>query len=111
MIGETVVRIRAGASPGDDRYGNPIPGTDVETSLTGAAFAPGGTLEPVEVGRTPIITTPKVYFRDDDPDLVPTDRLRIRGVIYTVEGHPAVWISPWTSVTRGTVVELKAVDG
>jgi hypothetical protein len=109
-FGETVVRVRRGAQTGVDRYGHPVYGDDVDTDLTGAAFDPGGSLEPVEVGRTPVITTPKLYFRTE-PDLVSTDRVRVRGLLYVVEGHPAVWVSPFTSVTRGTVVELKRVDG
>lgn len=111
VIGETVHRIRTGASPGDDRYGNPLPGVDVETALTGAAFDPGGSLEPVEVGRMPVITTPKVYFRDYAPDIVSTDRLRVRGLVYAVVGRPARWVSPYTTAVAGLVVELRNTEG
>lgn len=111
-FGETVVRIRAGDSPGLDRYRNPIPGADVEAPLDRAAFDPGGSLEPVEVGRAAVVTTPKVYFRGYAPDVVSTDRLRVRGVLYRVEGRPAEWRDPHAgNVVRGLVVELKAVEG
>jgi hypothetical protein len=109
--GETVVRIRTGASPGDDRYGNPLPGVDVETPLEGAAFDPGGSLEPVEVGRAAVVTTPKLYFQSEAVDLVASDLVRVRGLAYTVQGDPAVWVSPFTGETAGTVVELKRVSG
>jgi hypothetical protein len=111
VIGEPVVRVRKGASPGNDRYGNPLPGTDVETTLTGAAFDPGGTLEPVEIGRTQVVTTPKVYFRDYAPDVLSTDLLRVRGLLYQVQGRPAKWVSPYTTRTAGLVVELKLAEG
>jgi hypothetical protein len=111
MIGETVVRIRAGDSPGDDRYGNPLPGVDADTPLTGAAFDPGGSLEPSEVGREQRVTNPKVYFRDYAPDIVATDRLRVRGDVYRVIGRPAKWVSPYTTQTAGLVVELELAEG
>jgi hypothetical protein len=111
MPGMSVVRIRAGASPGNDRYGNPIPGADVDTELTGVGFDPGGSREPTEVGRTAVITTPKLYFPSSTPDLLPTDRVRVFGVTYTIQGKPAVWVSLYTGETAGTVVELERVDG
>lgn len=111
MFGETVIRVRRGAQTGVDRYGKPVYGVDVETALDGGAFDPGGSVEPVEVGRTAVITSPKVYFRAGAPDVVSTDHLRVRGVLYAVQGNPAVWVNPWTGGTSGTVVELKAVTG
>ena len=109
--GETVTRIRAGASPSLDPYGDPLPGADAETDLPGAAFDPGGSLEPVEVGRAQTVTTPKVYFYRSSPDVVSTDRLRVRGLTYQVIGRPALWVSPYTLTTAGLVVELKLVEG
>ena len=111
MIGEVVIRIRSGASTGVDRYGNPIPGTDVETPLDGAAFDPGGSREPLEVGRAQTVTNPKVYFYMNTPDVVSTDRLRVRGLVYQVKGRPAVWSSPFPSAVGGLVVELELAEG
>lgn len=111
MIGETVTRIRTGASPGLDRYGNPLPGVDAEVPIDGAAFDPGGSLEPLEVGRAQTVTTPKVYFWRSAPDIVSTDRLRVRGLVYQVIGHPARWESPFTTEVAGLVVELQLVEG
>lgn len=108
MFGESVTRERRVQS-GTDRYDNPTY-TWVSTSLDGAAFDPGGSVEPVEVGRASVITTPKLYFRSA-VDLTAADRVIVRGRPYTVQGDPAVWVSPWSGRTSGTVVELKAVVG
>ena len=110
MRGEPVTRIRTAASPGLDPYGNPLPGADVEVLLTGAAFDPGGSLEPLEVGRAQTVTTPRLYFRSS-PDVISSDRLRVRGLVYAVIGRPALWISPYTGVTAGLVVELRLAEG
>lgn len=107
--GEPVTRIRAGTSPGPDPYGNPLPGVDVQTVIEGAAFDPGGSREPVEVGRTQTITTPKVFFMDAWPDIVESDRLVVRGRTFTVQGRPPAWRSPWSGM-GGLVVELQEVE-
>lgn len=108
-VGEPVTRRRQEQS-GTDRYGNPVYGW-VDTVLPErAAFDPGGTREAVEVGRDPVVTTPKLYFIVH-PDLASTDRLVVRGRVYTVQGDPAVWDDPFGSAVGGTVVELEAVSG
>lgn len=111
MRGEEVTRIRTAASAATDVYGNPIPGADVEIVIPGAAFDPGGSVEPVEIGRASVVTTPKLYFRDSVPDVISTDRLRVRGVTYSVVGKPAIWVNLFTSIAAGMVVELLAVEG
>lgn len=110
MFGELVTRRRR-AQSGVDRYGNPVY-ADVEAALPErAAFDPGGSREPVEVGREQVVTTPKLYFPRAFPDLMPSDRVRVRGVTYSIEGEPAVWIDPFGSDNGGTVVELKRAEG
>lgn len=107
---ETVTRIRAGASVGTDAFGVPIPGSDVETDITGALFAPGGTSEPVEVGREATVSAPTLYFRDARPDFVRTDRVRVRGVVYELDGDPADWRNGDSHV-GGLVVTLRRAGG
>lgn len=111
MAGETVTRLRP-VQTGTDRYGNPVySDTLAETPLTEAWFAPGGSSEPVEVGRAAVITKPTVYFPHSWPDIQPSDQLRIRGRVYEVTGDPADWRSPTGSNVGGLVIELKRVDG
>lgn len=110
-MAEPVTRLRAGAPIGTDAFGQPIPGPDVATDLEATAFDPGGSTEQLEVGRAPVVTTPKVYFRGTTPDILHTDRLRVRGVVYDVDGKPAVWLSPWRGTVVGTVVTLSEPEG
>lgn len=105
-----VTRIRPTAS-GTDRYGSPVM-VDVETVLPQAAgFAPGGSSEPAEVGRAPVITEPSLYFWESAPDLLRGDRVRVAGEEFAVEGAPASWFHMFTGWAAGTVVTLKAVSG
>lgn len=108
---ETVTRIRDGAQTGTDAFGQPIYGPDVETPIEGALFAPGGTSEPVELGRAPVISEPTLYFRNSWPDIVSTDRLRVRGVVYDVEGVPAEWHRGDQEPLGGLVVTLRRAGG
>lgn len=107
--GEVVTRRRR-QQTGADRYGNPVYElVDVVLGET-AAFDPGGSREPVEVGRTPTVTTPKLYFTQW-PDLVKTDLVVVRGEVFQIEGDPADWRNPWGSDVGGMVVELERAEG
>lgn len=108
-FGEPVTRVRRVATGGTDRFGHPVT-TDAQVSVGSAAFDPGGTREAVEVGRAPVVTTPKLYFTDR-PDLASGDRVIVRGVTFEVDGDPADWRSPWGGPLGGLVVELKRVTG
>jgi hypothetical protein len=109
MLGEQVTRRRRTQS-GTDRYGNPVYTTTDVVLEQGAAFDPGGSREPVEVGRTQVVTTPKAYFTER-PDVRADDLLLIRGDWFTVQGDPADWRDPFGSQVGGLVVELSRVEG
>ena len=107
---ETVVRVRAGEPTGaTDSFDQPIIGPPTEVDIAGALFAPGGVSEPVEVGRSPVISEPKLYFRDQWPDITSADQVRVRGVLYDVEGVPADWRHE--NAPGGLVVPLKRAGG
>ena len=107
--GEPVTRIRATVT-GVDRYDNPVT-TDVETELPPAAFAPEGSPEQDAVGRIVISQSPTLYWREVRPDVVASDRLRVRGVEYAVDGVPADWRDPNGGPLGGLVVRLSRSDG
>lgn len=107
---ETVTRVRAGEPTGEkDSFDQPIIGPPTELDIEGALFAPGGTSEPAEIGRAPIITEPTLYFRDLWPDITEADQVRVRGLLYDVEGAPADWRHD--GGPGGLVVVLKYVGG
>lgn len=99
---QAVTRLRT--TPGDkDQYGERMPGQTVEEPLPDALFAPGGTSEPVMAGAAPVLSSPTLYWPGQWPDLTATDRVRVGGVIYRVEGRPADW-------PMGLVATLAAVE-
>lgn len=104
MAGETVTRIRETVT-GEDRYHNPTT-TDVETSIEGAFFAPAGSPELVASDRVTVSEAPTVYWLKEWPDVIATDRLRVRGVVYRVDGNPLDWRDPWGTTEGGLVVKL-----
>ncbi len=109
---EPVIRIRAGAQTGTDAFGQPIYGPDVEVEVGPALFAPGGSTEPLEVGRTPVVTAPSLYWPGLWPDVVATDRLRVRGAMFAVLGVPADWRpASSTGGPGGLVVQLQDSEG
>lgn len=100
---ETVVRLRS-TGGGFDRYGDPIPGTDDETPIDGALVAFASSSEPVVVGRNSVITQDTLYL-PEGTDALATDRFRVRGKEYEIEGEPADWAG------AGVVVAIKKVTG
>lgn len=111
-FGETVTRLRATAVT------DPYSGAQTAKSWTdpdrldipGCGIDPGGSTEPVEAGRTAVITTPTVYA-PPGVDVRAGDRLQVRGRTYAVDGRPAEWASPFTGWQPGTVINLKEVAG
>lgn len=110
-FGEPVIRQRR-EQTGTDRYGNPVYEYEDTALDEHAAFDPGGSREPVEQGRDPVVTTPKLYFPGTWPDLVESDRVIVRGQTYTVQGTPAEWLGPFAGpAIGGLVVELQRLTG
>lgn len=104
-------RVRPTATGGTDRYGQPVL-VDVTVVLEErAAFDPGTSVEPLEVGRASIVTKPSLYFQGTWPDIHEGDRLIFRGQTYEVEGRPKDYRSPWGTGVGGLVVELEEVTG
>lgn len=104
MIGETVTILRAEEAD-EDSMGNPTT-TDVEIPVEGCAFAPGSSAESTATfgGRT---DTDGTVYAPSGTVFLPSDRLRIRGVLYTVDGDPQQWINPYSNRAAGVVVNVK----
>lgn len=89
---DQVTRLRR-EQTGVDRYGNPTYGTTATDIPELALFAPKHTIPALEVGRAPVVVEPTVYWFQVWPDVVASDRLRVRGVEYEVQSVPADWRS------------------
>lgn len=105
-FGETVTILRAGASPGRDPRGQPIPGPTTEIPVKGCVVTPRESAPQVggaeQQGRDTVITGWTVYAPPSS-DVRTTDRVRIRGEICQITGQPGDWgRSPFTG-TRGPV--------
>lgn len=108
MAGEVVIRVRAGASTSQDRYGNPLPGPNAEWPIDGARVGWGASREDVQAGRFPVVSDLNVFFPHAEPDLTATDQVQVRGGLYEVIGDPFSWRG---AIAGGTVVQLRKVDG
>jgi hypothetical protein len=100
---DQVTRIRR-EQTGTDRYGNPVYGV-VETVIPELAFfAPKDVIPSLEVGRSPVVVEPTLYWFQVWPDVSASDRVRVRGVEYEVESVPAEWRG---ATVGGLVVKLR----
>jgi hypothetical protein len=108
-VPEQVTRQRATAST--DGYGDPALSWATPDTAT---FDVRG-VEPVSStedndGRQAVITGYRLYLAAG-ADVLPGDRVVLRGATYDVEGLPAAWASPGGSSVGGLVVALKGVSG
>lgn len=110
--GETVTRLR-GTAVTDPYSGEPT-GTDwtapASLAIPGCAFNPGQSAEPLQVARNAVTSQPEVYAPTGS-DVLPGDRLVVRGKTYDVDGQPADWRSPFTGWEPGLVIALKLTEG
>ncbi len=97
---ETVTVIRP---PARDRFGDRMPGADTEFDVPGCLFAPGPSREPGFA--TNQVDTDGTVYAPPGADFLATDKVRVRGDVYTVVGKPQVW------GTTGVVVALRQVTG
>lgn len=100
--GEDIVIVRPAPV---DKFGDPIPDAEaVETSSGGWLVAPGSSSELLD-GQNSVDSDMDLYRTGAfDEDIVPTDRIRVRGLLYEVVGEPAVW-------RLGTVIRLRKFTG
>lgn len=81
---ETVAVLRPG---GRDAFGDPLPGT--EHDIAGCLFAPRGSDESDGFANT--VITGAQLFAPAAADIRATDQVRVRGVVYEVEGDVGDW--------------------
>ena len=113
LHGDTVTIVRPGA-PTRDGYGNYVPGPPTEIPVPGCGVAPrdGTGSGPNEItdARDTVITGLTLYA-PYGTDIRATDKVRVGGQLYEVEGQPGSFRSPFTASTGPVVVALELVTG
>ncbi|MBQ1047856.1 hypothetical protein KBX50_05205 [Micromonospora sp. C51] len=89
--------------PGRDAFGDPLPGTAIETLVPGCLFAPGPSTEN-QIAAMQVDSDATIYA-PPGVDVRPTDRIRVRGEVYEVAGKPQDW------GRAGVVILLRQVTG
>lgn len=108
-FGESVT-VQARVVGVEDSHGNPVESFADPVTVDGCAFDPGGSVETLGPGREQVVSRPRVFL---PADTVITARslLTVRGLLYRVDGDPAVWVNPFTGWAPGTVATLERAAG
>jgi len=107
VIGETVTILRR-AETGRDAHGNPIWG-ETEIPVPRCAVWPTGSTEQIQ-GQDQTSENLTVWM-PYGTEVRETDRCRVRGLVYDVQGVPSSWASPFTGTRAGVEVRLTRVRG
>lgn len=107
MRGETVTILRRTTST-RDRHGNEV-WTYTETDVEGCIVWPTGSTEKTEAQdqASDKITVSCPY----GTNVTNVSRMRVRGLLYDVDGTPSPWASPFTSWRPGVEVKGTRVTG
>lgn len=88
-------------------------GNDVRTSTeltTRGTFAPAGSTVLIQ-GQTTVLDHDTVYLNDGEPTPAETDKMRVRGLVYDVDGTPEVFFNTLTGYQPGPVIRLFKATG
>ena len=91
-----------------DDLGNDVFST-VERAVRDCAVWPTGTSEKVQAQD--IVTAGWTVLMPSGTAIAATDQVRVRGVVFDVDGEPFDWVSPITGHTGGVQVQLRKVTG
>ena len=108
--GETVGVLTAGTSTDD--YGNTVTDWDAATEVP----VDGVGVEPRPLGESDVdarnsVTSGFTLYMPAGTVVKASNRVRVRGTVWDVDGDPAVWRSPFTGWEPGVVVQCRRVDG
>jgi hypothetical protein len=109
-VSETVTRLRPGTTT--NRVGATIDdwSDPDEEDIADCSVAPRDADEDNATGRQTVIAGFNIYA-PPGTEILPTDRLLVRGQVHEVHGEPGVWTSPWTDVTSGVEIRTRRVTG
>jgi len=103
-FGETVTVIRQT----ENNRGDWTPGETFR--VEGCAVWPTTSTETVEGGMD-IVVLGLTLLMPPYSDVLSTDKITVRGILYTVNGEPGIHKSPLTGTRAGIEVQLKAQTG
>ncbi|WP_073946522.1 head-tail adaptor protein [Streptomyces kebangsaanensis] len=103
--GHTVTVVRP---PGNDSFGDPLPGDGDETEVRGAFMQPASTRERTD-DRDTVVSDWKCFL-PPTADIRATDRIRWRDHEYEVDGAPEPY-DDLRGTTRHIEVQLRRVTG
>lgn len=109
MVGnQTLTRVRSG---GRDKHGDPT-GSPAELAILGCVVWPQTALSSAEktAGQDTVIVGYAALL-PPGTDILPTDQMRWRGLLFDVTGEPAIYTTPFTSTDPGVEVSLRRVTG
>jgi len=110
-FGESVDILGPGAT--QDDYGNDVEdwSTLVEVAtVAGVGVEPRPSGESFTEDRNAVTNGYTLYFPAGST-VLPTQRVRVRGSVWSVLGAPAVWRNPFTGWEPGSVVQVGRTDG
>lgn len=110
--GETVTIVRPGP-PTQDPYGNDVPGAPTEITVGGCAVAPRGEASAADelTDARDTVIVGLTLWAPYGTDIRATDRVRVGGALYEVDGQPGSFRSPFTGSTGPVVAALELVTG
>lgn len=110
--GETITRLRATAV--EDPYSGEATDLDWtdpdELAIPGVAIEPVAASEQVTDGSEQLTIDARLYI-PYQADVLPLDRLMVRGAEFTVQGSRLDWRNPYSGDTPGSVLEVRRVAG
>ena len=106
--GETVTVVRPGTSS-EDEYGNEVPGSPTSFDVPGCAVAPRSSSEDLQA-RDQVIVGLNVWMPSGTA-VYATDQMRVRGVLYEIDGEPGSFTTPFTGNAGPVQVSLTRVSG
>lgn len=106
--GETVTIVRPSQATRDE-YGNDVAGAPVEILVVGCAVAPSGAGEDVQARDQ--VSSALTVWMPAGTQVNATDKVRVAGVLYDVDGTSRSWTSAFTGLTAPVEVSLTRVRG
>jgi hypothetical protein len=107
--GGEVITVRRRSTASTDDYGNPTYTISTFT-IQGALVAFGSTDEPVDAGRNAIDNQITVYI-PRGTQIQDDDVFQIRNSTWVKDGDPQDWVSPFSGLDGGIVLNLRKRDG